>query len=596
MNKKELLLKLFKGYIVIFLGIIIVTLGYVVFNLLNPLVFSFVIDNIIDQQPIKNPLISNLIIKLGGVSYLRSNLWITALFIIIIFLFIGTFLYFRGRWNAKLSEGVVERLRNWLYEHLSLLPYSYHVTAKTGDLIQRCTSDVNQLRRMLGNQISELVFALGTAIIAVFILFSIYPKMAWLSMISMPLIIIMAYFFFAKIQSVFQISDEAEGAMSETFQNSLNGTRVVKAFNRERFELEKFEKKNRIFRDNTLKVIRVLGAYWSLSDTICLLQILLIVIVGIFEARSGRISIGDFFVFVSYESMILWPIRNVGRVLADMGKVSIALDRILEILNEPIEDIENGLQPTLSGKIVFDHVYFRYDDANEDVLKDLTFTIMPKQTIAIIGPTGSGKSSLVHLLTRLYDYRQGHILMDDVELRSIQRKHLRRNVGIVLQEPFLFSKSIYDNIKIANHTAKQEQIHRAAQMASIHEVINEFDQGYQTMVGEKGVTLSGGQKQRIAIARTIINSCPILIFDDSLSAVDTETDAYIRDALKAVNDDITTILITHRISSIQNADLILVLDHGEIVQRGTHEDLIDQDGLYKRIYQIQSSILAKENE
>lgn len=593
MSKKELLKELFKGYKLLFLGIILATLGYVVFNLINPLIFSFMIDKVIELNPITDPMLLSVVNYFGGVLFMRERLWIGALLIILVFLFIGVFIYLRGRWNAKLSEGVVEKLRNWLYSHLSLLPYSYHVGAKTGDLIQRCTSDVNQLRRMLGNQISELVFALGTAIIAIFILFSIYPKMAWLSMISMPLIVLMAYVFFGKIQTVFQKSDEAEGAMSETFQNSLTGTRVVKAFNRERFEVDKFEKKNRIFRDYTLKVIKILGAYWSLSDTICLLQILLIVIVGIFEARTGNISIGDFFVFVSYESMILWPIRNVGRVLSDMGKVSIALDRILEILNEPVEDIETGVTPAIHGEIVFDHVFFRYDDGNDDVLKDISFSIKPKETIAIIGPTGSGKSSLVHLLTRLYDYHSGSITIDGVELKDIQRKHLRKNIGIVLQEPFLFSRSIYDNIRIANPSAKQEEIHRAALMASVHEVIGEFDQGYDTMVGEKGVTLSGGQKQRIAIARTIINRSPILVFDDSLSAVDTETDAYIRQAIHEVSNDITTILITHRISSIQNADQILVLDQGQIVQRGTHQELIEQEGLYKRVYEIQSQIIKE---
>ena len=593
MSKKELLKELFKGYKLLFFGIILATLGYVVFNLVNPLIFSFMIDKVIDLKPITDPILVEVVNYFGGVALLRDRLWIGACLIMVVYLFIGIFIYLRGRWNAKLSEGVVERLRNWLYSHLSLLPYSYHVKAKTGDLIQRCTSDVNQLRRMLGNQISELVFALGTAIIAIFILFSIYPKMAWLSMISMPLIVLMAYIFFGKIQTEFQKSDEAEGAMSETFQNSLTGTRVVKAFNRERFEVNRFEKKNRIFRDLTLKVIKIVGAYWSLSDTICLLQILLIVIVGIFEARLGNITIGDFFVFVSYESMILWPIRNVGRVLSDMGKVSIALDRILEILNEPIEDIESGLTPDLYGEIVFDRVSFRYDDGNDDVLKDISFSIKPKETIAIIGPTGSGKSSLVHLLTRLYDYHSGSIKIDGVELKNIQRKHLRKNVGIVLQEPFLFSRSIYDNIKIANPSAKQEEIHRAALMASVHEVIKEFNQGYDTMVGEKGVTLSGGQKQRIAIARTIINRSPILVFDDSLSAVDTETDAYIRQAIHEVSDDITTILITHRISSIQDADQILVLDEGQIVQRGTHQELIAQEGLYKRVFEIQSQIVKE---
>lgn len=594
MKKSQLLNKLFKGYYFILFGIFISTICYVVFSLLSPLVFSFMIDQIIDLQPITNGFVQYLVNWFGGVDYIRNNLWIGAILILLIYLIIGVSILFRGKWNAQLAEGVVEKLRNWLYSHLSLLPYSYHVSAKSGDLIQRCTSDVNQLRKMLGGQIAELVYAVGSAIIAIAILFSIYPKMAWLSMISMPLIMGMAYIFFGKIQTVFKKSDEAEGAMSDIFQNTLSGTRVVKAFNRESFEVEKFAKKNQIFRDNTLKVIRILGVYWSLSDTICLLQILLIVVVGIFQARQGNITVGSFFVFISYESMILWPMRNVGRILSDMGKVSISLDRILEILNVPVEDIHSGLVPEIHGDIEFKHVYFRYDDANDDILKDVSFSVKAGQTIALMGPTGSGKSSLVHLLTRLYDYQAGSITIDGIELREIQRKHLRKNVGIVLQEPFLFSKSIYDNIRLANPNANIEDIQRAAKTASIHNVISDFDQGYETLVGEKGVTLSGGQKQRIAIARTIINNSPILIFDDSLSAVDTETDAFIRQALHSISSKgITTILITHRVSSVQNADKIIVLDEGRIIQSGNHETLIAEEGLYKRVYEIQSQIIKE---
>ncbi len=573
------------------LGIILVVLLYVSMTLISPLLFSFLIDNVINLNPITNPFMIAISEALGGVLAIRENLGIGAVLLVLIQLLIGMFIYLRGRWNGQVSEFFAEKVRNAMYEHLQRLPYSYHVKAKTGDLIQRCTSDVDTCRRFLAGQISELVYAVAIAGIAMSILFSIYAPLAWIAVISLPIIFLFAYIFFRKMQSAFQKSDEAEGAMSADLQENLAGTRVVKAFNREEYELKKFDKKNGEFRDLTFRLIQLLGFYWGFSDFVCLLQILAVVIFGIFFARSGEITVGNFFVFISYEGMILWPIRNVGRILSDMGKMSVSISRLNEILDTPIEDMINGTTPDVKGDIVFDHVYFKYDDGDKDVLKDVSFSVKQGQTLAILGPTGSGKSSLMHLLTRLYDYNAGSITLNNHELKEIQRHHLRKNVGIVLQEPFLFSKTIFENIRMANPKAKEPEVLRAAQIASVHDVIKEFELGYKTLVGEKGVTLSGGQKQRIAIARTIINNCPILIFDDSLSAVDTQTDASIRSALREVSRGVTTFLITHRIASAQNADKIVVLQDGEVTQIGTHETLSKEEGLYQRIVEIQNAMI-----
>lgn len=573
------------------LGIILVVLLYVSMTLISPLLFSFLIDNVINLNPITNPFMIAISEALGGVLAIRENLGIGAVLLVLIQLLIGMFIYLRGRWNGQVSEFFAEKVRNAMYEHLQRLPYSYHVKAKTGDLIQRCTSDVDTCRRFLAGQISELVYAVAIAGIAMSILFSIYAPLAWIAVISLPIIFLFAYIFFRKMQSAFQKSDEAEGAMSADLQENLAGTRVVKAFNREEYELKKFDKKNGEFRDLTFRLIQLLGFYWGFSDFVCLLQILAVVIFGIFFARSGEITVGNFFVFISYEGMILWPIRNVGRILSDMGKMSVSISRLNEILDTPIEDMINGTTPDVKGDIVFDHVYFKYDDGDKDVLKDVSFSVKQGQTLAILGPTGSGKSSLMHLLTRLYDYNAGSITLNNRELKEIQRHHLRKNVGIVLQEPFLFSKTIFENIRMANPKAKEPEVLRAAQIASVHDVIKEFELGYKTLVGEKGVTLSGGQKQRIAIARTIINNCPILIFDDSLSAVDTQTDASIRSALREVSRGVTTFLITHRIASAQNADKIVVLQDGEVTQIGTHETLSKEEGLYQRIVEIQNAMI-----
>ncbi|MEG0416363.1 MAG: ABC transporter ATP-binding protein [Erysipelothrix sp.] len=570
------------------LVVLLVSFVYVGIVLINPLLLQFTVDHVIGNTPITQPFQQSLVTSLGGVSTLQNNLWILALVVVVLNMVSGLALFLRGQSMGTFAETFTENVRNHLYQHLQILPYTYHVNAKTGDLIQRWTSDVDQINRFLNNQIRELMYAVLMVIISVTVLFKINVKMAWISMIAFPIIFVFALLFFKKMQVLFKESDEAEAELSNVFQESLDAVRVVKAFNRERFELDKFERKNRDYRDKTRHLIELLAVYWGVSDLICFLQILLVLIASIFEVRSGAMSVGNAIVFVSYISMVLWPIRNVGRIISDMGKVTVAIDRLEEILNVEPEDLDKGIKPEIKGNIVFDNVSFMYDDGHSNVLNDVSFTIEAGQTVAIMGPTGSGKSSLVHLLTRIYDVTKGNIIIDGTNINEIAPRYIRSKVGIVLQEPYLFSKSIYENIRVATPDALEFDVHQAAQIASIHDVIESFDQGYETMVGEKGVTLSGGQKQRVAIARTVINKQPIVIFDDSLSALDSETDAKIRAALQKENGNATTIIITHRVNSAQNADKILVINKGEIVQTGTHTELMSQEGLYHTIAKIQN--------
>lgn len=577
-----------KGHRYKILIMVVMMLGAVGLRLVSPLLLQFIIDNVINDVPITSPMWQRFSDFFGGVAYIKENLWINAVVLVGVSVVSGIMVFIRSYANGSYSEAFSKNLRDHLYDHLQKLPYAYHVKSKTGDLIQRCTSDVDQIYRFLSSQILELVFAVYMIGFALFVMLQTDVTMTMYSIVVFPFISVFAYIFFKKMQSAFQESDEAEAVLSTIFQESLDGVRVVKAFNRERYELDRFESKNAIYRDKTIRMMRLLAIYWSVSDILCFVQILFVLLMATFNVRSGNISTGNAVVFVSYISMILWPVRNVGRILSDMGKVTVSIKRLKEILDEPEEDLDTGVQPSISGSIEFQDVMFKYDDSSQVILKGISFKVNAGETLAIMGPTGSGKSSLIHLLTRLYEPTQGCILLDGVPLNTISRRHVREAVGLVLQEPFLFSKTIYDNIRLSKPESKDSDIYRAASVASIHSDILSFDRGYQTLVGEKGVTLSGGQRQRVAISRALIKEQPILIFDDSLSALDTQTDAKIRRELKALHHQATTIIVTHRINTAMDADKIIMIQNGRIIQEGTHEMLLREEGLYKRIAQIQS--------
>lgn len=595
MNKIKFINQFTKGNNYKLLVVFLATLIYVGVVLFNPLVLQYTLDNVIGLENVSNPWSNFLSSILGGVEYVRNHLYLLSIIIIVLSGISGIAIFFRGEASGSYCENFAQNIRNSVYDHLQSLPYSYHVKAKTGDLIQRCTSDIDTITRFLGNQIKELIYAIIMVTIALTILFSINVPATFVTMIVFPFIFIFGYVFFKKMEKTFRKSDEAEAELSHVFQESLDAVRVVKAFNNEKFELEKFDEKNKEYRNITTKMITLLAYYWGISDALCFTQILIVLLYSIFSVRNGVMTIGDAVIFISYVSMVLWPIRNVGRILSDLGKVSVAVDRLEEILVVTPEDFEKGSKPDIKGGIEFKDVTFMYDDGDTNVLENVSFDIKPGETVAIMGSTGSGKSSLVHLLTRLYEPSSGEIIVDGNNIKDMSLRHIRSNVGIVLQEPYLFSKSILDNIRVASPKSTREEVYNAARMASVHDVISEFDVGYDTMVGEKGVTLSGGQKQRVAIARTIINEQPIVIFDDSLSALDTHTDATIRKALRERENKVTTLIITHRINTTQGADKIIVMQHGKIVQMGTHETLIKQEGVYRKIAKIQGQVEGEDD-
>ncbi len=578
--------KLWVKQVLVFLIVIIYTFG----NLFSPLMFSFIIDNLIEGKQITSPIFLFLTNNLGGVEYLRNNLWLAAIVLVLVNVVVGLCIFFRGKLNSEISQQMSQDIRNDLYNNIQLWPYSTLSRSKAGDLIQRCTSDVEVVRQFFSGQLAEVVYAVSITVFANVVLFSINGSLAIYSLVTLPVLFIVSLLFFKSIQKFFTRFDETEAELTTVMQENLSNLRVVRAFNREKYEMDKFSIKNKELSKIDFELINHLGFQWGVGGSLSMAQVLLTTLIGIFFVINNQITIGQFSVFISYQSMIVYPVRSLARLLSNMGKMKVSIERLLEILNEKTEDIESGKVLDIKGDIKFSHVGFQYDDGTFPVLKDISFSVKPNETLAILGPTGSGKSTLVHLLTGLLDYTEGSITIDSVELKEIQKKCLRKNVGIVLQEPFLFSKTIYDNIKISRKDADKSKVYAAAKIASVHDVISEFSGGYDTLVGEKGVTLSGGQKQRIAIARTIINDCPILIFDDSLSAVDTQTDNEIRKAIKSLRKKCTTIIIAHRISSAQDADHIIVLENGRITQNGNHQQLVNQPGLYKRIYEIQTAM------
>ena len=559
-------------------------------NFTTPQVIRFTVDSVINNEPLNLPqILGNFIKTVGGNENIKQNLWIPALFIVAFSLITCVCDYVSKVAIAKGSEGLVRNLRNHLYQHIQRLPYSWHTKNQTGDIIQRATADVDLIRRFIATQLAEIFRIIMLIIIALILMFSMNAKLSLIALAFVPIIMTYSTVFYGIISKKFKDADEADGALYSTAQENLTGVRVVRSFGREKHELEKFEKKNNAFASLWIKLGHQLSIYWAVGDLFSGFQVLTIIVFGAIEAVHGSITLGEFLAFVSYNSMLVWPIRAFGRVLSEMSKANVSLKRISEILNEQEEvDEENALTPSLDKDIEFKNVTFKYGES-KPVIENLNFKINSGTTFAILGGTGSGKTTIMHLLNRLYDLEEGNgsIEIGGVSIYDIRLSYLRNNIGMVLQEPFLFSKTIKENIAIATENINMNDIEYATRIASVHEAIKGFTSGYETVVGERGVTLSGGQKQRVAIARMLMQNAPIMVFDDSLSAVDSETDAKIRTALKNNRKNATTILISHRITTLMQADSIMVLDKGKIVDMGTHGELIKREGIYKDIYDVQ---------
>ncbi len=521
------------------------------------------------------------------------HVWVIAVGFVLLFLFQGITTFLSQRAAAQTAEGTTRRLRDYLYDHIQNLTFSYHAKTDTGDLIQRCTSDVDAIRRFYADQaigVGRIVILFLVNFIA---LLQLNVKLALVSVIAVPVVVFISIFFFQKVTKAYEAYQDQDAVLTTTLQENLSGVRVVKAFARQPFEIDKFQRDNFEKYKRGRKLMTLHSLFWPISDILCGAQLLVGYYIGAKMAIDGIITVGTYMAYAGLVIWIIYPLRNLGRMIVQMSNGLVSYDRLYKIIKEDREPLDQGSIPSdtkVRGDISFKNVSFRYEDGSE-VLHDISFDCKSGMSVALLGSTGSGKTTLVNLLPRFYDVTDGAILLDDCDLRLYSRRFLRDQIGIVEQEPFLFSRSIYENITFGiKEKVTQAQVEEAAKMAAIHDVILSFPQGYKTLVGERGVTLSGGQKQRVAIARTFIKDPRILILDDSTSSVDAETEAHIQTAIQKLMQNRTTFIIAHRVQSIMNADLILVLDRGKIIQKGTHQELLRQDGVYRSIFDIQTRI------
>ena len=565
--------------------------------LIVPRVISYTVDTLITGKESNLPaFITNAIESIGGPAYIKEHLYLVAVFLMIIGALSALCSYLYRYYNNKGAETLVETMRNEIFAHIARLPFSWHTKNQTGDIIQRCTSDVDAVKNFVSGQLTEVFRVVLMVAFSLYFMFTINVKLALIAVILIPINIAYSAYGHKRMGKIFEEADVEEGKLSAVVQENLTGVRVVRAFGRELFEKERFEKQNHDYWKMWIRMDWVLAWFWAIGTLLLSLQTMIVVVLGAVFAVRGEMLAGEYIAFFSYNIMLTWPIRLLGRLISGLSRSEIATDRIRYIMNsEPEKDEGKKQRPDMTGDIVFNNVSFAYDESKE-IVKDVSFRIKGGTTVGILGGTGSGKSTLMHLLNRLYELpkENGSITISGVDIKDIEVGYLRENVGMVLQEPYLFSRTLAENIALGGTNAEIDDIKEAAGTASLLETIENFKEGFETTVGERGVTLSGGQKQRTAIARMLIGKSPIMVFDDSLSAVDAETDAKIRKGLMEKGKDSTVIIISHRITTLMAADNILVLDKGRLVESGTHDELIKNSGIYRKIYDIQSVALNYE--
>jgi len=502
---------------------------------------------------------------------------------------------FLTRWIViGVSREIEFDLRNDLFQHLEGLSYSYYQRTRTGDIMARATNDLNAVRMLLGPAImysaNTIVFTAG----ALAFMLSISPRLTFYAFLPLPVVSIVVQYFGRRIHERFERIQAMFSDISARAQENFSGVRVIRAYVQEEAEIAAFEASNQEYIARSLKLVRLMGMLWPTLETMLGLAIVLVLWLGGREVLQSRITVGEFVAFNTYMVQLTWPVIALGWVINIFQRGTASMGRINEILAERPE-IADGVEARtadqsvtsspIAGEIEFRNLHFSYNGA--EVLKGINLRIPAGSSLAVVGPTGSGKTTLVSLIPRIYDASPGSVLIDGRPLREYSLAFLRRHIGFVPQETFLFSESIRENIAFGRPTADDAEVHAAAQAASIAEDVEAFPERYQTLVGERGITLSGGQKQRTAIARAVIRDPRILILDDALSSVDTHTEDKILNHLREIMRGRTTIFISHRVSTVRNADMIAVLHAGSIVELGTHDELLARNGYYSDLYNKQ---------
>ena len=594
-KKQSVLPRMLRGSIRYFTACILAGIAFTICELVVPQIVRMTVDSVIGSKPLEAPgFVQSWILSMGGVAWLRQRLWLPAVVMAGFGLLSAGLRYVTNLYSSKAGETLVKTTRDLLYGHIQHLPWKWHMQNATGDIIQRCTSDVERVKTFFQEQFVSVFQIVVLIVLSLVCMIAMDWRLAMVPLVLFPVIVAYSMLFHNRIRDRFTDCDESEGVLSTIAQENLTGVRVVRAFGRENFERERFEKQNEEYTSLWIRLCRTLSDFWAIGDFTSCIQVLLVVVLGSVLCVQGQMSEGSFISFALYNSMLIGPVRRLGRMISEMSKAGVSIDRIAEVLNAPVEQDAPGVQEKpMDGDIEFKNVTFRYE-TGPAVLDDVSFRIPAGSSFGILGGTGSGKSSLILMLCRLYAPNSGSVTVGGADIASMPAKWVREHIGVVLQEPFLFSRTVEENIGICG--ADAQTIRDAAATACIHDDIERFAKGYDTVVGERGVTLSGGQKQRVAIARTLTQKTPVLVFDDSLSAVDTQTDEKIRRALKQRRSGVTTMIISHRITTLMDCDNILVLEHGRVSQLGTPRELLTQEGLFRKIYDMQMTIGEEEAE
>ena len=594
-KKQSVLPRMLRGSIRYFAACILAGIAFTICELVVPQIVRMTVDSVIGSKPLEAPgFVQSWILSMGGVAWLRQRLWLPAVVMAGFGLLSAGLRYVTNLYSSKAGETLVKTTRDLLYGHIQHLPWKWHMQNATGDIIQRCTSDVERVKTFFQEQFVSVFQIVVLIVLSLVCMIAMDWRLAMVPLVLFPVIVAYSMLFHNRIRDRFTDCDESEGVLSTIAQENLTGVRVVRAFGRENFERERFEKQNEEYTSLWIRLCRTLSDFWAIGDFTSCIQVLLVVVLGSVLCVQGQMSEGSFISFALYNSMLIGPVRRLGRMISEMSKAGVSIDRIAEVLNAPVEQDAPGAQEKpMDGDIEFKNVTFRYE-TGPAVLDDVSFRIPAGSSFGILGGTGSGKSSLILMLCRLYAPNSGSVTVGGADIASMPAKWVREHIGVVLQEPFLFSRTVEENIGICG--ADAQTIRDAAATACIHDDIERFAKGYDTVVGERGVTLSGGQKQRVAIARTLTQKTPVLVFDDSLSAVDTQTDEKIRRAFKQRRRGVTTMIISHRITTLMDCDNILVLERGRVSQLGTPRELLTQEGLFRKIYDMQMAIGEEEAE